>query len=134
MSRTDGDRLLPAALDGVAALTVASGLLQVVAPQLVLQRLARDPDRLSAHFFGTVGMFMTVSGGTLHRALHQTEPDGRLLAWSVAQKLGASGAVAIAVRRRLLSPLALAVAAFDLASGILCLVYRLRLRRGGAGA
>lgn len=134
MSRTDGERLTSAALDGVAALTVASGLLQVVAPRLVLRRLARDPDRLSTHFFGTVGMFMTVSGGTLHRALHLPEPDGRLLTWSVAQKLGAAGAVVIGVRRRLLSPLALAVAAFDLASGMLCLVYRLRLRRRAAGA
>ncbi len=118
----------PRALETVAALTAASGILQMVCPGLVLGRLARHPDRQSRHLFGTIGMFMAVSGGTLHRALHSPGPDPGLLSWAAAQKFGASGAVAIGVGRRALSPLALSVAAFDFSSGLLCLAFRRALR------
>jgi ABC-type Fe3+-siderophore transport system permease subunit len=116
----------------VAALTTVSGTVQMVAPALTLDRLARQPDRLSRHLFATVGMFMVVAGGTLHRALQPSNPDPGLLAWSAAQKFGASGAVAIGVGRRILSPLAIPVAAFDLASGLICLAYRRELRRAAS--
>lgn len=115
------------ALEGVAWVTVASGVLQMAAPRLTLDRLARRPDALSAHLFATVGMFMTVSGGTLAAALGLPAGEGRRpLAWCAAQKIGAAAAVTIGVRRRVLSPLALPVAVFDLASGLLTLDYRRR--------
>jgi hypothetical protein len=114
-------------LNGVAWLTLASGALQAVAPRLILNRLARRPDALSTHLFGTVGMFMTVSGGVLAASLRLSATDqSGPLAWCAAQKIGAATAVAIGVRRRVLSPLALGVAAFDLASGVLTLHYRRR--------
>ena len=47
---------------------------------------------------------MIVSAGRLHRALRSPEPDPGQLAWAAAQKFGASGAVAIGVRRHVLSP------------------------------
>ena len=43
--------------------TEASGAVQFVAPGLVLNRLARQPDQLSRHLFATIGMFMVVAGG-----------------------------------------------------------------------
>jgi hypothetical protein len=120
----------PRALRVVAALTAASGALQVVAPGFVLDRMASRPDRLSRHVFATVGMFMVVSGGTLLRALHPPEPDPGLIAWSAAQKFGSSGLLAIGISRQVLWPKALPVAAFDLASGLLCLSVWGNLRRG----
>jgi hypothetical protein len=44
------------------------------------------------------------------------------------QKLGASAAVALGVRRRIFSPLALIVAGFDLLSGIVAFAYWRRVR------
>jgi hypothetical protein len=118
----------PGALRVVAASTAASGAVLMMAPGFVLDRLAGHPDRLSRHLFGTVGMFMVMSSGTLGRALRPPQPDPSLLAWSAAQKMGAGGAVIVAVLRRIMSPAALAVAAFDLASGALCLSLRRNLR------
>jgi hypothetical protein len=46
---------------------------------------------------------------------------------TAAQKLGASAAVGLGVRRGLLSPLALAVAGFDALSGLVALDYWRRL-------
>ena len=46
---------------------------------------------------------------------------------TAAQKLGASAAVGLGVRRGLLSPLALGVAGFDALSGLLALDYWRRL-------
>ena len=77
----------PRALKVVAGLTAASGILQMVCPGLVLGRLARHPDRLSRHLFGTIGMFMAVSGGTLHRALHSPGPDPGLLSWAARPEI-----------------------------------------------
>lgn len=116
------------ALEVVGWLTAAAGAAQVAVPNLTLQRLAPEPDRLSSHLFATVGMFMTVSGGYLLAAIALPESRSkRLLWWCAAQKVGAAAAVGVGVKRRLLSPLALVVAVFDLASGALVLVYRRRL-------
>jgi hypothetical protein len=109
-------------LRGVALLTSASGALQMLQPGWVLGQLSAERSALARHLFGTVGMFMTVSGATLHRSLAPAKPDRRLLVWAALQKLGASAAVGIGVRHRLFSRRALAVAGFDLASGLACLV------------
>lgn len=116
------------ALRNVALVTMASGAVQAIAPGLTLDRLSRRPDSLSKHMFATVGMFMVVSGGSLAAALRlrSSETKGPL-AWCAAQKIGAAGAVAVGVRRQVLSPLTLGVAAFDLASGLLILDYRQRM-------
>jgi hypothetical protein len=115
--------VLPRALRAIAGLTVVSGALQMVRPDWVLGELSPKPTPLDEHLFGTIGMFMVVSGGTLDRCLAVPSPDRGLLIWAAVQKLGASTAVGIGVRRRLFSPRALPVAAFDLVSGLGCLVY-----------
>jgi membrane protein implicated in regulation of membrane protease activity len=51
-----------------------------------------------------------------------------VLLWVGLQKLGAFGAVGLAVWRGLFSPLALGIAFFDLATAMLCAVMRRRLR------
>jgi hypothetical protein len=115
--------VLPRALRAVAGLTVVSGAVQMVRPQWVLGELSPQSTPLDQHLFGTIGMFMVVSGGTLDRCLAVPNADRGLLIWAAMQKLGASTAVGIGVRRRLYSPRALPIAAFDLASGLGCLAY-----------
>ena len=117
------------ALRLVAAVTAASGALQMVAPGLVLERVARRPDRLSRQLFATVGLFMVAAGGTLHRALRPPDPDPALLAWTAAQKFGSAGALALGVARRTFTPSAIPVAVFDFGSGLLCLAFRRNLVR-----
>jgi hypothetical protein len=124
---------LPIALRAIANITVLSGALQMVKPGWVLGQLSPRPAPLAGHLFGTVGMFIVVCGGTLHRSLAARNPDPGLLAWAALQKLGASAAVDIGVRRQLSSPRALIVAAFDLASSLGCLIYARQLRRTATG-
>ena len=115
--------VLPCVLRAIAGITVATGALTAVRPGLVLGELTPGPTPMDRQLFGTIGMFMVVSGGTLDRCLAVPSPDRGLLIWAAVQKLGASTAVGIGVRRRLFSPRALPVAAFDLVSGLGCLVY-----------
>ncbi len=122
-----GYNLTRRTLENVARVTIVSGGLQAIAPGLTLDRMSHHPDSLSKHLFSTVGMFMVVSGGSLATALSLPESDARpALAWCAAQKIGAAAAVVIGVRRHNLSPMALGVAAFDFASGLLILDYRRR--------
>jgi hypothetical protein len=112
-------------LVGIGAITAATGALQVAAPAATLGPLGGDDSPTARHFFGTVGMFMTCTGGVL--LARPDEPAVVLM--TAGQKVGASAAVALGVRRGLLSPLALAVAAFDALSGLVALDYWRRLRR-----
>ena len=61
-------------------------------------------------------MFMACTGGIL---VARSE-DPPVVLMTAAQKLGASVAVGLGVRRGLLSPLALGVAGFDALSGLAC--------------
>ncbi|HEV3002188.1 MAG TPA: hypothetical protein VGW75_15710 [Solirubrobacteraceae bacterium] len=107
----------------IAIATVVTGATQAVAPAVSLSLLRGDDTPTARHFFGTVGMFMVCTGG-----LAAARPDDRAVTlMTVAQKAGAAAAVGLAVRRGLLSPLALGVAGFDAFTSVLALDYVRRL-------
>ena len=110
-------------LRGIGAITAATGVLQAAVPQATLGRLKADDSPTVRHFFATVGMFMACTGSVL--VARPAEPAVVLM--TAAQKIGASAAVGLGVRRGLLSPLALGVAGFDALSGLLALDYWRRL-------
>lgn len=113
-----------AVMVGLGALTAATGAQQAVAPDLTLKLLHADESPGVRHFFGTVGMFMACTGGVL-----VARPQDRAVVGMTAlQKAGASAAVALAVKRGVLSPLALTVAAFDGLSALVALRCWRRLR------
>lgn len=112
----------------IAAITVVSGLVQLVAPSFVLGIIGADATAGGAHSFGIVGMFMVLFGGLLWEGLTPRGPIPTALRWAGLQKLGAAGAVGLGVMRGLFGPLALGVAAFDLVSGVLIFVYLVRAR------
>lgn len=117
-------------LKAIAAITVASGLLQMVRPQWVLALVGGDIAPASNHFFGIVGMFMVLFGAMLWQALAAERPQPIPVFWCGLQKLGATAAVGLGVSRDLFSWLALGVAGFDLFSGILILLYWFGIRDG----
>ncbi len=113
------DSFIRRALIAISALTMVSGIVQALAPRRMLQSLTAEDDATARHFFGTIGMFMFVVGGALLNALLRPGRDPVIVFWAAVQKLGAALAVGLGVRRRIFSPLALAVAFFDLLSGLL---------------
>lgn len=123
------DSALRRAMIAIAALTVATGAAQVLAPRRVLSPLAAQDDATTGHLFGTVGMFMVVVGGGLLDTLVRPAHNPGVVFFAGLQKIGASIAVALGVRRRIFSPPALLVAGFDLLSGVLAFAYWRRLRR-----
>ena len=107
----------------IAAITVATGLAQALAPGPMLRLVGGEATPTSAHVFGIVGMFMVLFGGALWQGVRQPAPDRTVLLWTGLQKLGASLAVGLGVMNGIFSALALAVAGFDLLSGILIIAY-----------
>lgn len=122
------DSLIRRALTAVSALTMVSGTVQVLAPRRLLSALMAEDDATARHFFGTIGMFMVVVGGGLLNALLRQGHDPVIVFWAALQKLGASVAVGLGVRRRIFSPLALGVAIFDLLSGLLAAEHWRRIQ------
>ena len=121
-------RMLRFVLLAIAAITVVSGLVQAIMPTFVLGIIGAEAGSVGAHSFGIVGMFMVLFGGLLWEGLAPRGPIPTALRWAGLQKLGAAGAVALAVARGLFGPLAAGVATFDLLSGILIFVYLMRAR------
>jgi hypothetical protein len=113
----------------IAVITVVSGAVQVPFGGPILQLLGAEPTPDTRQLFGTVGMFMVVVGGLLLQTLLSASPSPDVVFWSGLQKLGAFGAVGIGVLNSVFSPLALAVAFFDLATAALLYVYWRRLTR-----
>lgn len=112
----------------IGVLTVVSGLGQLLVPGVVLDLLGGESTATTRHFFAIVGMFMVIVGGLLvHGLLRPPTPD-YVVMWVGLQKLGAFGAVGLAVWHGLFSSLALLVAFFDLATAVLCAVMWRRLR------
>lgn len=117
------DEQMVRALRSMAVITTVSGAMQMLRPGFVLGKISHEQSPLGRQLFATVGMFMAVSGATLHRTLAPTRPDPQLVKWAASQKLAASLAVGIGVRHGLFRRRALGVAAFDLTSGIACFAY-----------
>lgn len=116
-------------LIGIAAITVVSGAMQMLAPGVVLDLLSASSSPATEQAFATVGMFMILFGGMVMHALLTASGERVVLLWASLQKLGASAAVGVGVARGVFSALALLVAAFDLFTGALGLWYRARLPR-----
>ena len=133
---TSVQRLVADPLRGVvaaiAALTVLSGVGQLLLPGTVLDLLGAESTATSKHFFAIVGMFMAVVGGVTLQALLAEHTPPYVVLWCAVQKLGAFIAVAVGVARDLFDSIALLVAVFDLLTAILAAVLWHRLRRPAA--
>jgi hypothetical protein len=114
---------LRAVLAAIAVVTVFSGAVQIPFGGTVLELLGAEPTTAACQLFATVGMFMVVVGGLLLHTLLRPRPAPEVLLWSGIQKAGACAAVAVGVLNSVFAPVALTVAAFDLATAALCLIY-----------
>ncbi|HET7326252.1 MAG TPA: hypothetical protein VFJ14_03115 [Nocardioidaceae bacterium] len=117
----------------IGAVTVLSGLGQLVVPGLVLDVLSGASTATSRHLFAIVGMFMVVVGGLLVHGLLSPPTPAYVVLWAGLQKLGAFAAVGLGVARDLFASVALLVAVFDLATAVLCGVLWWRLSRRAHG-
>jgi hypothetical protein len=113
----------------IAVLTAISGAVEMIVPGWVLEILGAEVTATTQQLFATVGMFMVVIGGLVAQALRRPLPDPDVLLWGGLQKLGAFVAVLVAVLRDVFAPIAMAVGAFDLLTGVLMAVLWVDVRR-----
>ncbi len=111
----------------IAAITVASGTVQVVFTGWELDFLDAENTATTRHFFAIVGMFMVLFGGLVLHVLRDPSRAQTPMLWASLQKFGAAAAVGLGVAGEVFSALALGVAAFDLASAVVYLLYRRRV-------
>src|SRR3954466_316071 len=113
------DDTLRTGVKAIAGLTFVTGAVQAAAPGNLLEPLSAENNEATRHLFRTIGMFMVVVAGGLGATLRKGPGDPDVLLWGGGQKVGASAAVGLGVKRGVFSPLALTVAGFDLLSGAL---------------
>lgn len=113
----------------IAAATVLSGIVQLLAPGVVLGVIGAETSTTARHFFAIVGMFMAIVGGLVLHVLWIGRDERTVVLWGSVQKLGASVAVGLGVARGVFGGLALFVAAFDLFSAAVMGWLWTRVRR-----
>ncbi|MCU1346558.1 MAG: hypothetical protein JWL70_2824 [Acidimicrobiia bacterium] len=100
-------------------ITAASGVAMMLRPKPLLRMAGASAEQPAPFLFGVVGMFMTLSGGLLAQGAAARPADRRALQYSLAQKVGATAAVGLGVKRGRYKRRALLVASFDAASAAL---------------
>lgn len=113
----------------IAAITVLSGLVQMMAPRFVLNLVGAEITPASAHFFGIVGMFMLLFGGALLHEVFSARNQPIVPLWAGFQKCGAVAAVILGVAKGIFSPFGLLISGFDLISALIIFVYWSRIRK-----
>lgn len=121
------DAFLRLALIVIAAVTIVSGLAQMIAPAFVLEMVGADRGALSAHLFRTVGMFMAITGAMFLQSLLSQSEELAVPLWIAVQKYAAAVLVGYAVVLDLFGTIALGVAAFDLLTAMLTTIFLARL-------
>lgn len=107
----------------ISVATLISGIVQIFAPAFILGLIAAEITPATRQCFATIGMFMALFGGMLLHVLLTRRMLSPVFLWAGLQKVGAFVAVVIGVMHHIFSPMALAIASFDLLSGILIFVY-----------
>ena len=123
------DAMLRLALIAIAAITCLSGATQMLAPDRVLAIVAPATSGAEAHFFRTIGMFMLITGAMFGQSLIQRTDAPAISLWIGVQKLLAAVLVFWGWIAGYLLWLAVGVALFDLASGVLALIFWKRIGR-----
>jgi hypothetical protein len=112
----------------IAAITLVTGLVQIVIPGFVLALVGANRDPTSEQLFATIGMFMAIFGAMLFQALRSSSNQRIVVFWAALQKFGASIAVFIGVQKHIYSGIAPLIATFDGISGCLIFWYWTRMR------
>jgi ABC-type Fe3+-siderophore transport system permease subunit len=115
-------------LFAIAVGTFFSGLLLIVLQRFVLDLLSAPTTTSDRLFFGIIGMFMAIVGGTLTQDLLR-RPSRLVVGWSALQKLGASAAMSLAVALSVFSYYGIILAGFDFCSALLAMAYWWRVVR-----
>lgn len=110
----------------IAWITIVTGALQLTLPTYLLPVLGVEASAAVAQLFATVGMFMVLFGAAVVHALRRQEATNVVLLWAGWQKIGAAILVTWGVTQGVFAQLALLVAGFDFASGLLFFDLRRR--------
>jgi hypothetical protein len=109
--------------------TFASGILLIAAQRWMLHLFSAPTTTSDRLFFGIIGMFMAIVGGTLTQELLRARPAALVVGWSALQKLCASGAMALAVALSVFSYYGIILSGFDFSSALIAIGYWWHLQR-----
>lgn len=103
----------------IGFITMATGLLQILAPDYILGYIGGDIVASNQFSFGIIGMFMLLFGGLCIHTLYDNDTSRTALIWCAVQKLCAGLAIALAVSKGLFNNVALLIAVFDIVTSLL---------------
>lgn len=123
------DALLRLCLIAIATITAISGATQIFVGERVMAVIASSATPAEVHLFGTIGMFMIITGAMFLQSLLTRSAEPAISLWIAVQKLAAAVLVVIAFSKGYFLWPALGVAVFDALSSALAFLFWRRLPR-----
>ena len=127
--RPMNDAILRFILIVISAVTVITGILQLMFPSALLNLVAASSNPISSHLFGTVGMFMLITGALFLQSLLRHSRENVIPLWIGVQKTLAATLLMWAWYSDMFLSIVLLVAGFDAVSGVLCFVFWRRMSK-----
>jgi hypothetical protein len=111
-------------LIAAAVITLLSGLIQLIIPEIILNIMGVIPSAETIYFFRIVSLLTGLFGGAVLHSTFYPQSQAIILLWASLQKLLGAAAVILAVISGLLASGALAAAGYDFLAGLFMLWYR----------
>lgn len=120
------------ALFAIGIVTVANGLVQLLAPDFVLRIVAFEVNAIAKHLIASLGMLVSLFGGMFLYAILDERPQYVAVLWAGIAKFGTAIAIGLGVQHTTFIAPVLALALFDLVAGIMIVGYWFRLKQHSA--
>lgn len=121
-------------LVGIGIITIVSGLLQCVAPRILLQVVSTELSQVGSTFFVITGILTASFGALLVHALVTSDPQHVAVLWVGIQKVLTAVTVGLAIQDKIFSPIALTAAGFDLVAGVMIASFWFWMKQEARGS
>ncbi len=122
-------KLLPIAVVVVSIFTLATGLGQLILPEMMLENVGVTITGSLPGYFSVIGLYMALFAALILHAVYDARPNPIPLLWGAVQKAGVAIAIFIGVVVGEFSISAVGIAGFDSFCAVIYILYWKKQKR-----
>ncbi len=116
-------KLLPVAVVVVSLFTLATGVGQLILPEMMLENVGVTANGSLCGYFSVIGMYMALFAALILHAVYDARPNPIPLLWGAIQKAGVAIAICIGVAVGEFSISTVGIAGFDFFCALIYFLY-----------